>query len=223
MGRGRELDLAAQAAAPYPGLPNHALPGGPRRPRRGCPKWNQNVIRAGAHARAPNLLAPTIRRMSCKLPHLQRDRAPHFVTLATADRWTLPQSARSMVLDSCRHDHGRTMELHIAVVMPDHVHLILTPAINYDRQRVWTLAEILWAIKSASAHRINKALNRSGKVWQDEYFDHILRSSESLNAKVDYVSQNPVRAGLVSTAEEYPWSWSLPRARAPAAAACRVA
>ena len=157
------------------------------------------------------------------LPHLERDRAPHFISFATSDRWVLPEAARAITLDSCRHDHGRTMQLHIAVVMPDHVHLILTPAINYDRQQVWTLAEILWAIKSASAHRINTALNRSGKVWQHEYFDHILRSSESLNARIEYVRQNPVRAGLVGAPEDYAWMWVAPRAVAPAAAANWVA
>ena len=111
------------------------------------------------------------------------------------------------------------MDLEIALVMPDHVHLIFTPLIHHDRSRVYTLSEILWAIKSASAHRINKALGRSGKVWQEEYFDHIVRRSESLNQKIEYVRENPVRAGLVGKSADYAWTWSAPRPRAAAAAA----
>src|SRR5690348_18310511 len=115
--------------------------------------------------------------MSRILPHLQRDSTPHFVTFTTQDRSVLTDSARDIVLDCCRHDHLRTMELHIATVMPGHVHLIFTPLANYDRMRMYSLAEILWAIKSASVHRINRSLNRRGKLWQDEYFDSAIRRS----------------------------------------------
>ncbi|MBZ5627376.1 MAG: transposase [Acidobacteriia bacterium] len=108
------------------------------------------------------------------------------------------------------------MHLHVAVVMPDHVHLILTPAVDYDRRRVYPLSEILWAIKSASSHRINKLLGCSGAVWQAEYFDTAIRRSESLDQKMEYVRQNPVRAGLVTSAERYEWLWESPR---PGAAA----
>jgi REP element-mobilizing transposase RayT len=52
--------------------------------------------------------------------------------------------------------------------MPDHVHLILTPLADEDGS--FPVSQITHAIKSESAHRINK--NRKGKVWQDESFDH---------------------------------------------------
>lgn len=107
------------------------------------------------------------------------------------------------------------MQLHIAVVMPDHVHLILTPLIDYDRLRVHPLSKIVWAIKSASAHRINKLLNTSGSVWQAEYFDTAIRRSDSLDQKLDYVRRNPVRAGLVARPEEYEWIWESPRPGRP--------
>ena len=48
------------------------------------------------------------------------------------------------------------------------------------------------------------------RFWQEESFDHVLRSSESLDAKIDYVLQNAVRKGLVRIAREYPWSWRKP-------------
>jgi hypothetical protein len=62
---------------------------------------------------------------------------------------------------------------------------------------IYSLAEIMNGIKGASAHKINKALGRTGKVWQAESFDHVLRSSENLDAKIAYLVENPVRAGLV--------------------------
>jgi hypothetical protein len=63
------------------------------------------------------------------------------------------------------------------------------------------------AIKGASAHKINKALNRKGQVWQPESFDHVLRCSENLDAKIQYLLENPIRRGLVSHLRDYPWLW----------------
>jgi len=71
------------------------------------------------------------------------------------------------------------------------------------------------AIKGASAHRINKLLNRRGKVWQEESFDRALREEEQFTEKLYYMLENPVRAGLVDNPLDYPWIW---RRTAPAIA-----
>lgn len=145
-----------------------------------------------------------------QLPHLQVDEKPHFVTFCTDHRWTLPEQARFLVLESCLHDNGKKFDLRVAVVMPDHVHLIFTPLTDYDAMEVCSLAQIMNAIKGASAHRINKALSRKGRVWQAESFDHVLRSSESLDAKVEYLLENPVRLGLAKVWTDYPCAWRKP-------------
>jgi len=144
------------------------------------------------------------------LPHLQRDFNPHFITFVTKFRWILPDWARDRVLSSCRHDHRAKYELYVAVVMPDHVHLVLTPLINEDRHEVFSLIEIMQGIKGASGRAINQRLERHGPVWQEESFDHVLRSSEGVDAKVDYVLQNPVRKGFVADWREYRWAWRRP-------------
>jgi len=66
------------------------------------------------------------------------------------------------------------------------------------------------AVKGASAHLINKNLSRRGPVWQQESFDHVLRSSETLDAKIQYVLENPVRRGLAANSAEYRWLWCRP-------------
>jgi len=97
-----------------------------------------------------------------KLPHLQVDDKPHFVTFNTDRRKPLPETVRSIVLDSCLHDNQKRYDLKVVVVMPDHVHLIFTPLIDFETMEVFSLATIMKAIKSASAHRINRALMRTG-------------------------------------------------------------
>ena len=144
------------------------------------------------------------------LPHYQSDYKAHFVTFVTKDRRQLPEWARQIVLDSCTYGHDRKYNLRLAVVMPDHAHLILTPLTDVQRLRMFPLHEILQGIKSYSARRINEQLGRRGQVWQRESFDHVLRCSESIDAKTAYVLANPVRAGLVNLPEEYPWRWEKP-------------
>jgi len=138
------------------------------------------------------------------LPHIERSGRVHFITFGTYLRWELPPLARDLVLKHCLHDNGKRMQLHIAVVMPDHVHMIFTP-LETANHETFSFEEIVGAIKGASAHSVNKALNRSGPVWQDESFDHVVRHAESMEAKVRYVRENPVRKGLVSKPEDYKW------------------
>lgn len=141
-----------------------------------------------------------------RLPHYQKDDHPLFVTFTTDHRWILPPAARDIVLACCLHENGNKLGLHAAVVMPNHVHLIYSPL---RRQDGWSysLPEIMKAIKGRSARSINVALQRTGPVWQEEFFDHVLRSNDSLVDRVEYVCQNPVRAGIVKAEAEYAWTW----------------
>jgi len=58
--------------------------------------------------------------------------------------------------------------------------------------------------KEWTSKRIVRGLKLSGRIWQEEFFDHVLRSVESYSQKWDYVKENPVRAGLVETSDEWP-------------------
>ena len=147
-----------------------------------------------------------------KLPHIQRAGKPLFVTFVTQKRWILPESVRQIVLDHCLHDHLAQYEMHAAVIMPDHVHLLFTP-LEDDDTNTFGLSQITNSIKGASAHAVNRALGRKGPVWQQEWFDRILRSDESVRNTADYICANPIRTGLAVDEDTYPWlwrSWSIP-------------
>jgi len=88
--------------------------------------------------------------------------------------------------------------------MPDHVHLILIPLIDYEKRCMVPLEWITRSIKGYSARQINVRLGRKGQVWQDESFDHVIRKG-NFDAKLDYVLQNPVKRGLVSKWQDYRW------------------
>jgi putative transposase len=141
-----------------------------------------------------------------RLPHIQKDNRPIFITFTTDRRWRLPAEARDIVLECCLKENGNKVDLHTAVVMPDHAHLLLSPLTGADGWN-FILPQIMPAIKGASARKINVLLGRSGAIWQEEFFDQVLRSSDTLAEKVDYICQNPVRAGLVKVEGEYRWLW----------------
>ena len=154
----------------------------------------------------PPLAKPAKAAYRRNLPHFQTDGKPLFVTFRTFRGWVLPESARSLAMEHCLHDDGSKLRMHVAVVMPDHLHLLFSAGRDVEGN-TFGLAEILSGIKAASAHRVNRSLGRKGHVWQDESFDHVLRCDEGLREKADYICQNPVRRGLVSTPDEYPWLW----------------
>jgi REP element-mobilizing transposase RayT len=89
--------------------------------------------------------------------------------------------------------------LYAWAIMPNHVHAILKPRIELSAVMRW--------LKGRTARKANRILGRTGApFWQDESFDHWIRSDQELCALIEYVEQNPVKAGLVLAAEQWPWS-----------------
>jgi putative transposase len=86
------------------------------------------------------------------------------------------------------------------ILMPDHVHLFVRPEIDARPMASWIK---MW--KGTSSREIAVALEIEPPVWQADYFDRYLRSSESYSQKWDYVEQNGVRAGLVTGVEDWPY------------------
>jgi putative transposase len=140
-----------------------------------------------------------------RLPHYQSDFKAIFTTFTTYRRRILTDSARTICLEVCLEGNGKRFTLHGAVVMPDHVHMVFTPL--SDENGFFSVADIMQAIKGASAHRINRALGGKGTIWQQESFDRVLRREERIADKLDYILANPLRAGLARSLGEYPWVW----------------
>jgi REP element-mobilizing transposase RayT len=144
-----------------------------------------------------------------RLPHLQKADATIFATFCKLKREPFSPRARDLVLDHCVYEHANRIDLYVAVIMPEHVHLLFRPLRDQDGWP-FPLHKILRSIKGISARDINKLMGTSGPVWQDESFDHVVRSEESLLSRADYICMNPVRRGLVRKPEDYKWLWCEP-------------
>ena len=113
---------------------------------------------------------------------------------------------RDLVLGAARHFDGARLLLHAAVVLPDHVHLLLTP-LEKVKGAWWSLSELLHSVKSFSAKEINRLRGHGGAVWMEEYFDRIIRNEADFNEKLHYILTNAERRGL---GEAYRWLWLEP-------------
>jgi putative transposase len=94
-------------------------------------------------------------------------------------------------------DQGKYL-LHEFVVMPDHVHLLLTPAIEISVERA------VQFIKGGYSHRLRKV--EKIQVWQESFTNHRIQDAEDYEKHCEYLRMNPVRARLVRDAAAYPFS-----------------
>ena len=142
-----------------------------------------------------------------KLPHLQNGTRMIFISMSTKLRWLLPPAARDIVLSHIVRQHKTRMNLAAAVVMPDHAHLLFSP-LEQERSE-FTLPKIMHAIRGPSAHDVNRLLRRRGAVWEDEFFDRLLRDGE-FDSTMSYICLNAVQRGLVREEGDYEWLWLPP-------------
>lgn len=119
-----------------------------------------------------------------------------------------------LVQDAFIHFHGLRYTLYAWCVMPNHVHVLFQPVVG------WTMSRIVSTWKSYTGRRISEwrkevglvpggpgALKRGGPgVWQREYFDRYIRDAAHYANTVDYIHENPVKAGLVGSVGEWPYS-----------------
>jgi len=139
------------------------------------------------------------------LPHLGSfDRNPLvFLTVCTAKRAPILNNAVAHAIllklwQESRMRNGWCVGRY--VVMPDHVHLFAMPDVNPTSFHQWVST---W--KSLSARQITAQTKAGAPIWQRDYFDRFLRTSDSYSAKWDYVCNNPARAGLVMRGEQWPY------------------
>jgi REP element-mobilizing transposase RayT len=86
------------------------------------------------------------------------------------------------------------------VIMPNHVHILITPCAGHK------LSAILHSLKSYTANQANKLASRSGPFWQPESFDRYVRDADHFAKVISYIEHNPVKAHLCEKPEDWPFS-----------------
>jgi len=142
------------------------------------------------------LSAPDLKVRLRKLPHWRLAGATYFITFRLSSG-RLSSEERRLVLDHIVSGDPEFYELIATQVMPDHVHIVLCP------QPAASLSRIMKGIKGISARKLNQMRATKGRIWQDEYFDRIVRDNDELLEKLQYMFHNPVERGLVDDPSHY--------------------
>ena len=134
------------------------------------------------------------------LPHWRVPGSVYFVTWRLHPRQQLLSAdERSVVVEVVRHFAGERFELYAYVVMDDHVHVIARPTADH------ALESIVYSWKSYTAYRLQREHGRTGALWQDEYFDRIVRDEDEFWEKCQYILNNPRKRWPESG--RYAWVW----------------
>lgn len=92
--------------------------------------------------------------------------------------------------ESLLRHHLKRYKLIAWVIMPNHTHFLIKPLSGHS------LSEIMKKYKSFTAHECNRLLDRTGRFWQEDYFDRYIRNRNHFENAINYIEMNPVKAGL---------------------------
>jgi len=164
---------------------------------RNLPHWRQPGVTYFITFRLADSL-PAEKRRELELSITQADQDHHPTFMPHLEEWLdsghgeclLRNPAHAKIVADClRHFDGQRYDLLAWVVMPNHVHVLVRPLAGH------AIDKVLHTWKSYTANEINKALGRSGSLWQNERYDHIVRDPQALWSIANYIVTNPVKAG----------------------------
>jgi REP element-mobilizing transposase RayT len=153
-----------------------------------------------------------------------------IIDLQPASRLLADDASAQIVRDALLHFAGERYWLLAYVVMPSHFHWLFRPTPEYcdlvakEADERTPRERIMHSIKCYTANQCNRLLGRTGEFWQDESYDHCVRTDDELLRIIEYIENNPVKARLVGQREEWkfssakdrlvlktPWGEPLPR------------
>jgi REP element-mobilizing transposase RayT len=134
----------------------------------------------------------------------QRKRFQAYLDRGFGECWLRQAAVAGIVQESLWHFDGVRYGVLAWVIMPNHVHAL------FD---IWgiPMADIMRSWKGFTARQANRLLGRSGAFWEANYFDTAIRDEGHLRRAIQYIENNPVKAGLVSAPDD--WMWSSARYR----------
>ena len=134
------------------------------------------------------------------MPHWRLAGSVSFVTWRLApSQGELSAEERDVLMAALRYFDGSRYELYGGVVMDDHVHVLIKPLESYRLQ------QLIHSWKSFTAHKFRQNYGRKAPIWQEEYFDRIVRDEKEFLDKTQYILNNPLKRW--PEMEEYSWVW----------------
>ena len=146
----------------------------------------------------PTQVLPNRKTLPHTPPPWVKEDAVYFITLCAQSRgenhFCHPKLAMQLYESVTYREHMEQWWVLLFLLMPDHVHMLVYFS-EYQKMQ-----NVISAWKRYTARHF-------GVQWQRDYFDHRIRSNESLQAKADYIRHNPIRSGLVVDPDDWEFVW----------------
>ncbi|WP_445665342.1 REP-associated tyrosine transposase [Fodinibius sp. AD559] len=125
----------------------------------------------------------------------------------TGPTWLVNKKIAEIVCEAIHFRDNSIYDLYAYCIMPNHVHLVLKMLQTNNNSEIPALTKVLQKLKSYTALRCNRILNRKGQFWQHESFDRVIRNQKELESTIRYVLNNPVKANFVDTWTDWPYNF----------------
>ncbi len=138
-----------------------------------------------------------------RLTHRTAPGTSYFATTKTFQNRALfraTEIAEAVLETLQQYRHRGEYLLHEYVLMPDHLHVMITPSSTNS------LEKVMQFIKGGSSFRLNQQRGQKSNLWNAGFHDWTIRDTADWNAKAQYIRENPVKAGLIERAEDWPYS-----------------
>ena len=133
---------------------------------------------------------------------------------ATGPRWLENKTIAGMVVEKIHSMDGSQFELIAYCIMPNHVHLLIESLIVSRTHRGQTskypVTNALRLLKGSTARACNLKLERTGQFWNHESYDHVVRDEKELERIINYILNNPVKAGLAEDWKSWQFTYVNP-------------
>ncbi len=135
-----------------------------------------------------------------RLPHWRMSGSVYFITWRLyRDQPELNPQERDVIASVLKHFDKQRYDLFAFVVMLDHVHVLV------ELRDDFLLHQIVHTWKSYSAYKLQRDFCRRNRIWQDEYFDRIVRDQAEFIEKAQYILNNPLK--IMPEIHDYKWVW----------------
>lgn len=135
-----------------------------------------------------------------RLPHWRMADSIYSVTWRLdGEQPELNPYERDVMVSILKYFDNQRYDLFAFVIMPDHAHLLVMPKNGY------LLHQIVHTWKSYSAYKLQRDFSRRNRIWQDEYFDRIVRDYDEFIEKAQYILNNPLK--IKPEIYDYRWVW----------------
>ena len=147
-----------------------------------------------------SLPAEAIEKLRAAAESISTAERDSFLDAGAGACWLQRPEVAEIVETALLHFDGERYRLIAWTIMPNHVHVLIELLSQHS------LGSIVSSWKRFSARAANQVIGRSGPFWQDDYWDTYIRDERHFESTVGYIENNPVKAGLVGAAEDWPWS-----------------